>query len=234
MVTVADCERVQTNWYRTRARLLGGEAWTDGPLMWVDGPDGPNLMFPRALPAPQLRRGVDRARDLGRSLIGAWLSLDVDPAPLREAGFDRGWSPWWMTADLAAVAGPGDSRIELQSSREDHELGYKMDRDELPLARLRPARAWYAAAYTRKAHRLAGRAWSFLDGDLAGVFNMFVREKSRRHGLGTGLLRAVCAEASAAGAHSAVLNATAEGKLLYSSCGFTQIGEGITWWRHLP
>jgi hypothetical protein len=47
------------------------------------------------------------------------------------------------------------------------------------------------------------------------------------------LLRAVCAAAGDAGARHAVLNATPEGKLLYSSCGFTQIGEGITWWLHL-
>jgi hypothetical protein len=49
VVTVADCERVQGSWFRRRAEVLGGEAWTDGSLTWTDGPDGLNLMFPRAM-----------------------------------------------------------------------------------------------------------------------------------------------------------------------------------------
>jgi hypothetical protein len=50
---------------------------------------------------------------------------------------------------------------------------------------------------------------------------------------GFSTLRPVCAAARRAGARHAVLTATPEGKLLYSACGFTRIGEGITWWRHL-
>ena len=62
---------------------------------------------------------------------------------------------------------------------------------------------------------------------------MDVWEPFRRRGLGTGLLHAVCSAAGDAGARHAVLNAAPEGKLLYSGRGFTQIGEGITWWLHL-
>jgi GNAT superfamily N-acetyltransferase len=62
---------------------------------------------------------------------------------------------------------------------------------------------------------------------------MDVWEPFRRRGYGTGLLRTVCAAARRAGARQAVLNATPEGKLLYEACGFTQIGEGITWWRRI-
>jgi GNAT superfamily N-acetyltransferase len=79
----------------------------------------------------------------------------------------------------------------------------------------------------------AGRAWSFLDRDLAGVFDMEVWPPFRRRGVGTALLRTVCDAARRAGARHAVLNATPLGKLLYESAGFTQIGEGITWWHHL-
>ena len=78
VVTVADCERVQTNWFRARAGELGGMVWTDEDLLWTDGPDGMNVMFPRVLTAAALRRGVDRAYDLGRNIVGAWLSIDVD------------------------------------------------------------------------------------------------------------------------------------------------------------
>jgi GNAT superfamily N-acetyltransferase len=232
-VTVADCERVQASWFRTRAQLLGGEVWTDGPLTWTDGPDGQNLVFPCELTADGVRRGADRARERGASIVGAWLSLDVDPGPLADAGFDRGWSPWWMVADLADVAGPPDPRVGLQEDTEDdggEQTGYP---DLLALTRERPACAWYAAAHAPPDGRLAGSAWSFLDGDLAGVFDMEVWRPFQRRGFGTGLLRAVCAAAGRAGARAAVLNATPEGKELYQARGFTQIGEGITWWLHL-
>jgi GNAT superfamily N-acetyltransferase len=212
VITVADCQRVQTDWFRFRAETCGGEVWTDGPLTWTDGPDGQNLMFPTEMTTAGVRRGVARARDRGLSIVGAWLGLGVDPAPLAEAGFTLGWSPWWMTADLSGLGGDPDPRVELRA--ED-------------------TRAWYAAAYTPRSRRFAGRAWSFLDGDLAGVFDMGVWEPFRRQGYGTGLLRAVCTAAQTAGARHAVLNATPVGKLLYSSCGFTQIGAGITWWNHL-
>jgi hypothetical protein len=42
----------------------------------------------------------------------------------------------------------------------------------LAVARRQPVRAWYAAAYTPQARRFAGRAWSFLDDDFVGVFDM--------------------------------------------------------------
>jgi predicted N-acetyltransferase YhbS len=62
---------------------------------------------------------------------------------------------------------------------------------------------------------------------------MAVWEPYRRRGLGTGLVRAECSAASEAGAPFAVLNVTPERKLFYRARGFTQIGEGITWWLHL-
>lgn len=104
----------------------------------------------------------------------------------------------------------------------------------LAVARRQPARAWYAAAYTARTRRFAGRAWSYLDGDLAGIFDMDVWPPFRRRGFGTGLLHAVCAAARRAGAQHTVLNATPEGKVLYSARGFNQIGEGIAWWCHRP
>jgi GNAT superfamily N-acetyltransferase len=233
VVTVADCQRVQTNWYRFRAETLAGQVWTDGPLTWIDGPDGQNLMFPTEMSTAAVVRGVKRARERGMSIVGAWLDLAVDPTPLAEAGFELGWSPWWMTLDLSQVNSRPDPRIELQretSDYQDEDPGY---RHLLALARREPTRAWYAAGYTASRKRFAGRAWSFLDGDLAGVFDMDVWPPFRRRGFGTGLLHAVCTAARRAGARHAVLNATPEGKLLYSACGFTQIGEGITWWHHL-
>lgn len=233
MVTVADCERVQTNWFRTRAELLGGSVWTDEEMLWTDGPDGLNLMFPASLSPAALRRAVDRASDLGRDIVGAWLSVDVDARALAHAGFERGWSPWWMTARLADVPDPHDPRVRLAYDSTDYAGEHAAYRDQLALARLVPVCAWYAAAHTSKKGHFAGRAWLFRDGDLAGIFDMNVWPPFQRSGLGRSLLATVCAAARQSGAQHAVLNATPEGKALYSTCGFTQIGEGITWWHHM-
>jgi GNAT superfamily N-acetyltransferase len=237
VVTVADCERVQADWYRYRAEQLGGAVSRDGALSWVDGPDGPTLLFPDEMSDSAVVRGVERA---GGRAIGAWLSESVDPAPLERAGFERGWAPWWMVADLEPtprivparrVAPAPDPRVELQTETSDYGGEHAAYAAELRLTRLTPRRTWYAAAYEKG--RFAGRAWSFLSRDkrLAGVFDMAVWPPFRRRGLGTGLLTAVCAAACAAGARYAVLNATPEGKLLYETCGFHQIGAGITYWR---
>jgi GNAT superfamily N-acetyltransferase len=231
VVTVADCQRVQTNWFRLRAETCGGSVWTDGPMTWIDGPDGLNLMFPTEMTPTGVLRGVERARSRGLPIVGAWLARGVDTTPLHEAGFSPGWSPWWMSADLSELRGEADPRVDLQVESADYH-DYPEQAAVLAVARRRPVRAWYAAAYTPHERRFAGRAWSFLDGDHAGVFDMDVWKPFRRQGYGTGLLHTVCAAARQAGARHAVLNATPEGKLLYSSRGFTQLGEGVTWWRH--
>ena len=216
-VRVEDCERVQRHWFELRAGAHGGEVWTDGAMAWTDGPDGLNLMFPAAITRDGVERGLDRARRRGLGIVGAWLGLEVDPTPLAEAGFEEGWSPWWMTADLASLGSPSDPRITLDPGTGDPA----------------PPRAWYATASAGSPAAVVGQVWSFLDGELAGVFDMDVRRPFRRQGLGSGLLVAVCDAARAAGGRHAVLNATPEGKELYRARGFTQIGEGITWWHHM-
>jgi hypothetical protein len=45
-------------------------------MSWTDGPDGFNLMFPDVLGPAALERGVLRARELGRPVVGAWLHRD--------------------------------------------------------------------------------------------------------------------------------------------------------------
>lgn len=81
--------------------------------------------------------------------------------------------------------------------------------------------------------RVAGRAWSFAPGPVAGIYDMVVWPRYQRRGLGRALLRAVCAAARARGAHAAVLNARPDGERLYSAEGFARIGTGITYWHHL-
>ncbi|MGI8418604.1 MAG: hypothetical protein ACR2P2_20880 [Nakamurella sp.] len=71
VVAVADCQRVQTNWFRLRASALGGEAWTDGPSMWIEGPDNQNLTFSETMSTTDVLRGIDRTRERGRAIVGA-------------------------------------------------------------------------------------------------------------------------------------------------------------------
>lgn len=230
-VCVEDCERVQTAWLVAQARILGGESWQDGGLTWALTPDSAYLLFPPAIRPDALARGLERILP-ARVIVGAWLSIDVDATPLADAGFDRGWSPWWMTARIEDVGTSQDDRVELKETSSDYTGEHATYGETLALARVRPKCTWYAAAYSGPEHRFAGQAWSHLVGDLAGVFDMAVWPPFRRQGLGTALLRTVCAVAGRAGARHAVLNATRDGKQLYETCGFAQIGEGITWWLH--
>jgi GNAT superfamily N-acetyltransferase len=232
-VCVADCQRVQTAWLIDQARALGGESWEDGGLLWAQQRDAAYLLFPAEIRPDALARGLERIRP-ANVIVGAWLSTEVDASPLADAGFDRGWSPWWMTAPIQAVGSSQDDRVELKEDSSDYTGEHASYGDNLALARVRPKRTWYAAAYSGSDRRFAGQAWSHLVGELAGIFDMAVWPPFRRRGLGTALLQAVSAAAGNAGAKHAVLNATPDGKKLYETCGFTQIGEGITWWLHPP
>ncbi|WP_456786313.1 GNAT family N-acetyltransferase [Cellulomonas sp. P5_C5] len=223
-VTVADCERAQTSWFQLRSDVLGVDSWEDTGLTWANG----DLMFPQVIDPAALARGVERARAGGSTVIGAWLGLDVDPAPLAAAGFTTGWSPWWMAGPIDLGGLPADPRVELL----DHTVEPTGDAADLAMARLRPARAWCAAAYDDG--RFAGRAWSHHVDGLAGVFDVDVWEPFQRRGLGTGLMQAVCAAAAGAGAWNAVLNSTPAGLRLYRKCGLELVGTGITWWLHPP
>jgi GNAT superfamily N-acetyltransferase len=227
---VSECERVQAAWLVTRAHALGGESWEEGGLRWALEPSAASLLFPARIDPSGVARGMRR---LPRGItVGAWLGRDVDAAPLYRAGFRRGWSPWWMVARLDQVGSCDDPRIQLKETSDDYGGEHASYARNLALARLRPKQVWYAAAYTGSPSRFAGHAWSYLSDDgLAGVFDMAVWPRFRRRGLGTALLRTVCTAAGEAGADRAVLNATPEGKHLYETCGFTQAGEGITWWH---
>jgi len=234
MITVADCEWVQTDWYGRCARLTGGEVWQDDGLDWVWMPHSRSLMlmFPTAADPSALARGVERGKRQDAKIVGAWLGLPAEDAvagALSKAGFERGWAPWWMAAPMSAIFGPPDPRIVLED--DTAEYGEPEDRELLVLAQARPQVDWHAAA--RVDGRFAGRCWSHLAGQLVGIFDMAVWPRFQRRGLGTGLMRGVCAPAAAAGAEHAVLNATPEGEKLYLTMGFERLGDGITWWLHL-
>ena len=221
---------MQATWNAAIARAGGGECWQDAGLAWSWQAHDRQLMlnFPRAIDEAAVRRGVDAARERGARIVGAWMSLDIDPAPLEAAGFERGWEPWWMVAELAAIAPGGDARVSLTA--DVPEYGPE-GRRLLTLVTGRDATAWHAAARVEGA--FAGRAWALASAAHCGVFDMDVWPAFRRRGLGRALLRAVCSAAREAGARFATLNATPDGAPLYTGEGFTRLGDGVTYWHHL-
>jgi GNAT superfamily N-acetyltransferase len=228
--TVADCERVQAAWNLAIARVGGGESWEDAGLTWSWQAHDRQLMlnFPRTLDAPAINRGVDAGRDRGACVIGAWLAADVDASPLEAAGFERGWEPWWMAADLTAIRDCADDRVSVTADVPEYgPEGQRL----LTLAQGRDATAWHAVA--RVDGVLAGRAWSYATGPYAGVYDMDVWPAFQRRGLGRALLRSVCSAARTAGAQVVTLNATPQGEPVYAGEGFARIGTGITYWHHL-
>ncbi len=232
--TVSDCEQAQTSWYTTSARLLGGEVWKEGGLVWARAPGQADLLFPKEIDPDALAQGLARIRRPGQ-IVGAWLSLEVDAAPLAAAGFERGWSPWWMTASILDIGETDDPRVSLRETTTDYQGEYADYARRLALTRERPRHTWYAAAHVGRNRRLAGHAWSHLtegESTIAGIFDMAVWPPFRRRGIGSALLQLVSGAAGGGGAEHAVLNATPEGKKLYETRGFRQIGAGITWWLH--
>ena len=227
-VTVADCQRNQSAWNSAVAGR-GGEVWEDGGLHWSwHAHDGQLMLnFPLRIDVAEARRGVEAARARGARIIGAWLAPDVDASALEAVGFERGWEPWWMAAQLSEIAPSDDERVALCSKVPEYgEAGRQL----LALATVRPAApgmpspAWMALL--QGAHgRLPRR-------DTAGIYDMEVWPRFRRKGRARALLRTVCGAARAAGARSAVLNASPDGERVYLAEGFAHIGKGITYWHH--
>ena len=228
--SVADCEITQTRWNFAIAIAGGGSVWEDAGLEWSWQAHDAQLMlnFPRRLDAAAVSRGIACARQRNACIIGAWLSSEIDATTLEEAGFERGWEPWWMAASLGDIAPASDPRVTLCADIPEYGPG---GQQLLALARGERRCAWHAVA--RIDGRFAGRAWSFLAGDVAGIYDMDVWPQFQRRGLGRALLRSVCDAAQGAGATTAVLNATPAGEPLYAAEGFAHVGKGITYWHHL-
>ena len=208
----------------------GGSVWEDRGLHWAWHAHDAHLMlnFPRRIDATAARRGIEFAREHNARIVGAWLSPETDATPLEALGFERGWEPWWMAAPLDAVPKPDDARSALCADVPEYgPNGQRL----LSLARGEAARARHAVA--RIDGHFAGRAWTLVVGDVAGIYDMHVWPRFQRRGLGQALLRTVCEAARVAGADRAVLNATPEGERLYSADGFVHVGRGITYWHHL-
>jgi hypothetical protein len=105
--TVAECERLQTEWNRAIAVAGGGSVWEDEDLRWAWQPHNGHLMlnFPRSIDARAARRGVEFAREHEACVVGAWLSPDTDADPQRA-------SSAWARGSLTGITwSEGDSDV---------------------------------------------------------------------------------------------------------------------------
>jgi GNAT superfamily N-acetyltransferase len=210
VIGIRDCEAAQVAWFRTKA-LAGGRVWSDEghDWFWIADERHVHLLFPSSLDAAALARGIDEARQL-RATVGVWLAPETDPTALADAGFEHGWQPWWMVAELASVPHAVDARVAIEAASPTQ---------------------WTAVARERSTS--FGVATAHLgSSETAGIFDMGVYPKWQREGVGSALLSAVCRSAEAGGARFAALNATPDGERLYSERGFSRVGNGETWWLH--
>lgn len=206
------------------ATVGGGAVGRDGAIdwAWVPAESTMHLMFPVAPRAEDLASVTRRADEFEAPVTALWSAVDRELTGVGDFGFERGWSPWWMAAAPAAVPRASGDRAAIVDVVQDHDSG----------RRALVGRVDVVLAEATVGGRYAGRAWLHLDDDVAGIYDMDVWPRFRRRGLGRELLGTLVAEGARRGARIVTLNATPEGEKLYATCGFAQVGEGRTWWRH--
>lgn len=196
------------SWFRRRSDRpveRGGEI-----NLFVTGREGA-IAFPSRRTRAAVTWALERARVLELATLSCW-SLNEDKSLgtlLIARGFEWGWAPHWMALDLDRVP--------------DGELGHPV------LSGPRQGAQVFAVRDgTRNVGGVIVNVWR----GIAGIYDMGVRPKYRRRGIGRALTLAACRFARERGCTHAVLNATPEGELLYRTVGFETLGDGRTWWRH--
>jgi GNAT superfamily N-acetyltransferase len=197
------------SWMCAVADATGGRVWRENGLLALHQPLPHNevlLPFPERIDKQPLERVLAWSRANGVRMVGCWGRDEHAPPP---PGFDEGWQPHWMAGGQTGA--PRDDRVEETRAVPEY--------DEYGQALLNsmPGTRHFVA---RVDGEFAGMAWRHDD----ALFDMFVAQRFRRQGLGAALVRAACAHGPV------VLNATAEGELLYRSLGFESLGYGRTWW----
>jgi ribosomal protein S18 acetylase RimI-like enzyme len=182
----------------------------DGIDLIVNGSEGA-IPFPARRSHEAVARAVRRANELKLRTVSCW-SLDEDKALgtlLIARGFEWGWQPWWMALDLNEL--PDEEPQHRVDSRRQGAAHFLSVRDGC-----------------RNIGGVVVNPWR----GIGGIYDMDVHPGHRRRGIGRALTLTAGRIAREAGCTHAVLNATPEGELLYSTVGFKRLGEGRTWWRH--
>jgi predicted N-acetyltransferase YhbS len=231
--------------FRMEARMAGGEERHTGSIVWTSpgAGKGSNIVFPRLSEeeaVPVLEQLLDALRLSLPRQADCWSMDPSQPADLGvlllARGFHTGWRPHWMMLDLqedlGAAAPTGLEVVADQTS----DLG---GIEQLPYAKsttlTQDGRA-EGALTQRFVARLGGKIVGHsgvlcTQGDLgvAGLYNVGVQPQYRGRGIGKALVLATCRFARDHGWRYAVLNATYDGRRIYTQVGFRSLGEGLTW-----
>lgn len=223
-----------------RVTALGPNAKSDrvGEILLIDaGVDNPtfNLALlppgatdPATLPFDAIEAWF-AARNAGFRFILREPNDDALAAALRDRGYRRQHSEPAMVLqtipppeplpeglDIRVVEGTAD--VEAYARTEDGEDSAR------ELARAIASRAFGLTDSTLFLGRVQGRpvahSMLFRTGDIAGVYNVFVRPEFRRRGFGAAITRAALEAGAAAGARSGTLASTEMAYSLYSAMGF--------------
>lgn len=233
--------------FRQEAMALGGDVvWSEG-LFYTTGTthSASMIAFPQLTPE-SVGRELDAliASYLRRPPGGAgcW-SLDP-PQPgtlgisLLARGFQPGWRPHWMAADLGEIQTdhPFPKGLTISRDNETSLVGVR----NLPYARVVMPRAEdtaFPGQWVRMVARLRGKVVGqsvvFLtagDWGVAGIYHVGVLPDVRNKGIGKAVTLAACLHAREMGFRYAVLNSTDIGKPTYRQLGFHSLGDGWTWW----
>lgn len=231
--------------FRMEALLAGGEERHTGPIIWtwLGQGKGSNIVFPK-LPGSEAAAFIDRLLETYRvstpMQADCWSLDPPEPADLGvlllARGFHQGWRPYWMMRDLRedfGVAGPDGLKVEADQTSDLTGL------EQLPYAQskvLTQEGTSEGALTQRFVARLDGEIVGHsgvlcTTGDLgvAGLYNVSVLPAYRGKGIGKALVLATCRYARDMGWRYAVLNASFDGRRIYTQVGFRPLGEGQTW-----
>lgn len=233
MVTVAQCQRLQTAWSAALATATGGKTFSTHANTWVWLPARRELamMFPASVTATTVRPALAEGVRLGASSVRVWLNGAVNAAELGTIGFTPSWQPWWMAAPVSAVIDHPDDGAVLTTEVPDYSGPLEQ---ELRIVRSQPQQAWHAVTRDAEAGTISGAAYSFYPSGVAGlrhlggIHHLEVLPAHQGRGLATALLTTTARAAAAAGALHLAANATPQGYQFLSVRGFTLLGRGKT------
>ncbi|VDR31939.1 Uncharacterised protein [Arthrobacter agilis] len=245
MVTIAQCQRLQTAWSSALASATGGKTFSTHGNTWVWLPARRELalMFPSSVSASAVRPALAEGVRLGAASVRAWLNGAVDAVELRDLGFQPSWQPWWMAAPVSAVVrhdgsaprGVGGSGHDGAARLTDEVPDYSGPlAQELRVVRSQPRQAWHAVSRSAGTGNITGAAYSFYPSGVAGlrglggIHHLEVLPDHQRQGLATSLVATTARRAAAAGALDLAVNATPQGSEFFARRGFTLLGRGKT------
>ncbi|HLI94172.1 MAG TPA: GNAT family N-acetyltransferase [Puia sp.] len=233
--------------FRQEAIALGGRMIESRGLSWTSGtPHSSSMIAFPEMDAESAGQQLDEviAFYLREPPGGAACWALDPPVPgdlgirLLARGFQPGWRPHWMAADLTQLSShhPEPRNLRIVPDNETSLLAVP----DLPYARVvipDPATAEFPGQWTRFVAwvrgKVVGQSVVFLTSGplgVAGIYHVGVVPGSRSKGIGKAVTRAACLYAQERGYRYAVLNSTEAGKRPYGQLGFWSTGDGWTWW----